>query len=82
MQVEIDREKVRGVQLIVGQILNERGFNVVEVLFGLAELQGRVLLTQTGGSVIEKMDMLKTLTDHAERTVRMGWIANGGNVTN
>ena len=40
---------------------------------------GRTLANQTGGTIIEKMDVLKTLTDHAERTVRMGWIANGGN---
>lgn len=79
MQVEIDRDKVQGVQIEVGRVLSGRGFAIPEVLFGLAELMGRTLASQTGGTIIEKMDVLKTLTDHAERTVRMGWIANGGN---
>lgn len=79
MHVNIDNDKVRGVQLEVGRVLSGRGFATPEVLFGLAELMGRTLVNQTGGTIIEKLDVLKTLTDHAERTVRMGWIANGGN---
>lgn len=79
MEVAIDKDKVQGVQLVVGQVLNGRGFAIPEVLFGLAELMGRTLAMQTGGTIIEKMEILKSLTDHAERTVRMGWIANGGN---
>lgn len=80
MQVEIDKQKVQGVQLIVGQSLSNKGFATSEVLFGMAEFLGRTLASQTGGTIIEKLEVLKTLTDHAERTVRMGWIANGGNV--
>ena len=80
MQVEIDKQKVQGVQLIVGQSLSNKGFATSEVLFGMAEFLGRTLVSQTGGTIIEKLEVLKTLTDHAERTVRMGWIANGGNV--
>lgn len=82
MQVEIDREKVNGVQITCGNALSQHAgnFTVPEVLFGLAELMGRTLANSMGGTIIEKMDVLKTLTDHAERTVRMGWIANGGNV--
>lgn len=82
MQVEIEREKVNGVQVVCGNALTQHqaDFTVPEVLFGLAELMGRTLANNMGGTIIEKMDVLKTLTDHAERTVRMGWIANGGNV--
>lgn len=79
MLVEIDPEKVKGVQLLVGQALNNQGFATPEVLFGLAELIGRTLALQTGGSIIEKLEMMKNLTDHTERTVRIGWIASGGN---
>lgn len=79
-EVAIDGEKIIAVQMLVGQILDNKGFAIPEVLFGLAELMGRTLAMQTGGTIIEKMDVLKTLTDHAERTVRMGWIANGGNL--
>lgn len=80
MQVDIDREKVAGVQRIVGTVLNDKGFTLPEVLFGLSELIGRTVAIHTGGTIIEKMEILKNLTDHAERTVRMGWIANGGNL--
>jgi hypothetical protein len=79
MEVKLDSDKVRGVQIVAGQALNDRGFATPEVLFGLAELMGRTLVNQTGGSVIEKLEVLKSLTAHAERTIRMGWIANGGN---
>lgn len=82
MQVEVDKNKVQGVQVVIGQALNDKGFAVPEVLFGMAELIGRSLALHTGGTIIEKLEMLKNLTDHAERTIRMGWIKTGGNVIN
>jgi hypothetical protein len=78
MQVELNKDKVQGVQIEVGRMLSGKGFAIPEVLFGLAELLGRTLAEQTGGTIIDKLEVLKTLTDHAERTVRMGWIKNGG----
>lgn len=82
MQMEIDRNKVAGVQKLVGSTLVDKGFNIPEVLFGLAELIGRTIALHTGGTIIEKQEVLKQLTDHAEKTVRIGWIATGGNVNN
>lgn len=82
MQIEVDREKVAAVQKIVGTVLVDKGFNVVEVLYGLSELMGRTIALHTGGTIIEKQEVLKLLTDHADKTVRMGWIASGGNVNN
>lgn len=79
--MEIDRDKVAGVQKIVGTVLADKGFTVPEVLFGLAELIGRSVALHTGGTIIEKLEVVKTLTDHTEKTVRMGWIASGGNAS-
>lgn len=79
MKVEIDKQKVVGVQLAAGEALSDKGFAIPEVLFGLSELIGRILMDKTGGTIVEKLEMLKDLTAHAERTIRIGWIANGGN---
>lgn len=72
MEVSIDKRKIAGVVKLAGEAVSNKGFAAPEVLFGLAELIGRALVDQTGGTVIQKLDVLRHLVEHADRTVRVG----------
>lgn len=80
MEISIDKDKITQVQACIAEALNQHKFHTTEVMFGLAELIGRTIVSQTGGTIIEKMDVLRHVADHAERTIRTGWIATGGQV--
>jgi len=72
MEISVNKEKIAGVWRTAGDAISNKGFQTPEVLFGLAELIGRVLVDHTDGTVIQKLDTLKTLVEHADRTVRIG----------
>ncbi len=75
MEISLDKGKIAGVVRVAGEAVSNRGFETPEVLFGLAELIGRVVVDHTGGTIISKLDTLKYLVEHAERTIRVGCIA-------
>ena len=75
MEVSIDKDKINQVWRTAGAALSDKGIQTPEVLFGLAELIGRILVEHTGGTIIEKLDAAKPLMEHIERTVRVGCIA-------
>lgn len=75
MEVSLDKDKIAQVWRIAGQAVSDKGIQTPEVLFGLAELIGRILVEHTGGTIIEKTDAIKPLVEHIERTVRVGVIS-------
>jgi len=81
MAVVVSKEKVRGVQEVVLQTLerHKHDFAPIEVLYGLAELIGRLVVKHTQGTWIEKRDLLLELVNHTERTVIAGVQHQGHN---
>ena len=75
--VSVDKAKIAHVVRLAGDVVSNKGLETPEVLFGLSELIGRILVQHTGGTVIEKLDTLKMLVEHADRTVRVGCQALG-----
>lgn len=71
MSYPIDRRKVAGVVLECNAALKDKGFNSGEVLVGLAELVGRVIV-ETGQHHIQMDDLKKVVSEHIDRTVRIG----------
>ena len=75
MEVRLNKDHVSAVWRTAGAALSDKGFQTPEVVFGLAELIGRVLVDHTGGTIVEKMDMIRPVMEHIERTVRVGCIS-------
>lgn len=75
MEVSLNKDRIAAAWRAAGAAVSDRGFETPEVLFGLAELIGRVLVEHTGGTVIEKLDVATSIFEHIERTVRVGCIA-------
>jgi hypothetical protein len=71
MSYQIEPRKVAGVVKEASAALEGKDFNHGEVLVGLAELLGRVIV-DVGTHHIQMDDMKKVVIDHLERTVRIG----------
>lgn len=78
--VELDKQKLMGVQQRVFHLLESKEFTGAEVLFGLGEALGRMIYEFTDGTWINKREVLIKVCEHMERTVKAGVIANGGNI--
>lgn len=71
MSYKIEPRKVAGVVREASAAIEGKGFNHGEVLVGLAELLGRVIV-EVGTHHIQMDDMKKVVIDHLERTIRIG----------
>lgn len=71
MSYQIEARKVAGVVTEASAALEGKGFNHGEVLVGLSELLGRVIV-EVGAHQIQMDDMKKVVTEHLDRTVRIG----------
>lgn len=71
MSYPIDPRKVAGVVVECNAALASKGFNTGEILIGLSELLGRIIV-EAGQHHIQHDDMKKVVTEHIERTVRIG----------
>lgn len=65
---------MRAVMNLTAEAVSNKGFATPEVLFGLAEFIGKSIVAQTGGTIIQKLDAVKPLVEHIERTIRIGVI--------
>lgn len=72
MSIEVDQQKIRGVQERISQALSTREFHPAEVVFGLAELIGRMIVGYVPGTSIQKQEWVDAVTQHIEDTVRIG----------
>lgn len=68
MGYEIDRRKVMGVILETDTALKGQGFNQGEVIVGLAELIGKVIV-RTARTSIQMEEMKQVVVNHLERTI-------------
>ena len=71
MSYRIERSKVMGVVKEASAALEGKNFNHGEVVVGLTELLGRVIVDVCAGHT-QIDDMKKVAVDHLERTVRIG----------
>lgn len=71
MSYQIDPRKVAGVVVECNAALSSKGFNTGEILIGLTELLGRVIV-EAGHTHIQHDDMKRVVSEHLDRTVRIG----------
>lgn len=76
MSYQIDPRKVAGVIVEANGALQGKGFNHGEVIIGLTELVGRTIV-DAGQHHIHHDELKKVVTDHLDRTVRIGAFATG-----
>jgi hypothetical protein len=69
--VQIDQRKVGGVAIEAGRILADKGFNRGEIILGLSELIGRVIV-DTAQTDIQASELAKIAVDHMTRTIDIG----------
>lgn len=74
MAVVLDTRKVRGVQEVVLNVLEQHkhDFAPIEVLYGLSELVARLIVRHTKGTWIEKREVFEQLIKHMENTAIEG----------
>jgi len=76
MSYEIDQRKVVGVVLEANGALGDKGFNHGEIIIGLSELIGRVIVEASDTSV-QAGELMKVAIAHIEKTIRVGAEATG-----
>lgn len=76
MSYEIDQRKVVGVVLEANGALGDKGFNHGEIIIGLSELIGRVIVEASDTSV-QAGELMKVAIAHMEKTIRVGAEATG-----
>jgi hypothetical protein len=74
--MQIEQRKVAGVVTETNAALAGKGFNTGEILVGLAELIGRVIV-ESGSTTIQMDDMHKVVHDHIKHTMIIGAQATG-----
>lgn len=79
MSYNIDQRKVAGVVIEANQSLNGKGFNHGEVVLGLAELLGRVIV-EAVDNPIQAKELMKVAAGHIDSTVRIGAQARGKSI--
>lgn len=69
--VQIDPRKVGGVAIEAGRILGDKGFNRGEIILGLAELIGRVIV-DTAETDMQAAELSKIAVTHLGKTIEIG----------
>jgi hypothetical protein len=71
MSYQIDQRKVAGVVIEANRALNGKDFNHGEVVLGLSELVGRVIVEATQNPIQAK-ELMKVAAAHINTTVVIG----------
>lgn len=69
--VRIEPRKVAGVVVEASRILADKGFNRGEMILGLSELIGRVII-DTASTDIQAKELVGISAGHIDRTVQIG----------
>ena len=72
MSVELDKRKILGVQDRVSQVLSSSEFSPAEVIFGLSEFIGRMIIGYVPGTWIQKKEIAAAASQHIERSIKVG----------
>lgn len=71
MSYKIDPRKVAGVVIEANQAINNKGFNHGEVVLGLAELIGRVIVS-VSTTPIQAQELVQVVENHLALTLKRG----------
>jgi len=71
MAYQIEPRRVAGVISEANEALNGKGFNHGEVVLGLAELIGRVIVEVSENS-IQTQELVKVVETHLAKTIQIG----------
>lgn len=75
-QYNIDKDKIRGVVIEVSRALDGKGFNAGEMMVGLSEMLGRIIV-ETASSHVQMKEMVDICAGHLDRTIIAGNEAKG-----
>lgn len=79
MAYQIDQAKVVGVVIEANGALTDKGFNHGEIIIGLAELIGRVIV-EAADTNIQAKELVKVVMSHMDRTITIGAHASGKSI--
>ena len=68
---QIDQRKVGGVVIETSRILADKGFNRGEIILGLAELVGRVIV-DTAQTDVQAAELSEIVVKHLAKTIEIG----------
>ena len=71
MSYQIDQRKVVGVVLEANSALNDKGFNHGEVILGLSELVGRIIV-EAAETQLQASELLNVAVAHMGKTIKIG----------
>jgi hypothetical protein len=71
MNVPIEQRKVAGVVIEASRILADKGFNRGEIILGLSELIGR-LIVDSVENTIQAEELTKIVGGHIAKTIEIG----------
>ena len=71
MNVPIEQRKVAGVVIEASRILADKGFNRGEIILGLSELIGR-LIVDSVENTIQAEELTKIVGNHISKTIEIG----------
>jgi hypothetical protein len=77
MNAQIEARKVAGVVIEASRILADKGFNRGEIILGLSELLGRMIV-DTAQDTIQAEELLKIVANHMSKTIDIGIQATKG----
>lgn len=77
MNVQIEQRKVAGVAIEASRILADKGFNRGEIILGLSELIGRVIVDSVQDT-IQAEELMKIVGGHISKTIDIGIQASKG----
>ncbi len=76
MAYQIKPRKIAGVVREASQAIEGHNFNHGEVIVGLAELTGRIIV-EAASNHIQAAEMVKAVVEHLDRTILAGSEAKG-----
>ena len=71
MSYQIDQRKVAGVVIEANAALNGKGFNHGEVIIGLSELIGRIIV-EAADNGIQAKELAQVAANHIGLTIKVG----------
>lgn len=77
MNVQIEQRKVAGVATEASRILADKGFNRGEIILGLSELIGRVIVDSVQDT-LQAEELMKIVGGHISKTIDIGIQASKG----
>lgn len=80
--MHLNKERMIAVQAQATRAIDTRSFDPPEVIFGMAELVGRLIHSGVKGTWIQKKEVMDEVCKHIERTIKAGIESDGNRHSN